>query len=145
MFSGKWHPCRVQGAIGCVIGIDTLPRPKHSTFEIKYCYLEDLQALHIVLRYVPLEDRPEEDLTQEEARSVIRLLKKRNAGSRVIKRENNITPKPLDLASGCEESDGEDDDVVFIEARHRCKRVHGNHGSFPAVKYRVINNRLKKG
>jgi hypothetical protein len=70
----------------------------------------------IVPRYVPLEDRREEDLIQEEALSVIRLLKKRNAGGRVIKRENHITPKPLDLASGSEESDGEDDDVVFIEA-----------------------------
>jgi hypothetical protein len=48
-----------------------------ATFNFKYRSLEDLQALHIIPRYVPLKDRPDEDLAKKEALQLICLLRKR--------------------------------------------------------------------
>jgi hypothetical protein len=49
--------------------------PRHG-FALSHTFLENLQALHVVPPPVPLEDRPVEELTPQEAQELIYQLKK---------------------------------------------------------------------
>ncbi|KAI4629254.1 uncharacterized protein J4E87_003516 [Alternaria ethzedia] len=94
-----------------------------ATFHFKYrVSSESLRALRLVTvndpPSVPLEERPEEELTPAELRELLRRVRRRESESASIKQEAEAT-----TSVKRERAINDDDEVTFVETRQR-KRPH---------------------
>ncbi|KAH6639649.1 hypothetical protein C7974DRAFT_136189 [Boeremia exigua] len=89
-----------------------------ATFQFKYRSRAALQTLHILPRTptpVPLEERPEEDLSTEELCQLVKRFKERDATALRIKKEDNAKRK----------RSGEDtDDFEIVDIRNKRRHHH---------------------
>ncbi|CAN9301452.1 unnamed protein product [Alternaria sp. RS040] len=87
-----------------------------ATFHFKYRSLASLKALRILEitkpTSVPLEDRPEEDLTPAELRELLRRVRQREGESESIKQEVSTTARVKR-----ERTIDDEDDVIYVETR----------------------------
>ncbi|KAH7125266.1 hypothetical protein B0J11DRAFT_486692 [Dendryphion nanum] len=111
-FNGNFVKCDYVDGKACSFAI----------FNFKYRSLASLKDLLVVPRTpspVPLEERPEEDLTAVELMQLVKQLKAKETASKHIKQENKREHDSL-------QRDDEDDNVIMLEERsvkrHR-KRV----------------------
>ncbi|KAI4652231.1 hypothetical protein J4E93_002430 [Alternaria ventricosa] len=93
-----------------------------ATFHFKYRSLESLRALRLVTvndpPSVPLEERPEEELTPAELRELLRRVRRRDPESASIKQEAEATTRVKR-----ERTTKDDDEVTYVETPQR-KRPH---------------------
>ncbi|CAN9285288.1 hypothetical protein CC77DRAFT_1096792 [Alternaria alternata] len=87
-----------------------------ATFHFKYRSLASLKTLRILKitepTSVPLEDRPEEDLTPAELRELLRRVRQREGESESIKQEVSTTARVKR-----ERTIDDKDDVIYVETR----------------------------
>ncbi|KAI4700113.1 hypothetical protein J4E81_004149 [Alternaria sp. BMP 2799] len=101
---------------------DYLDKEPFATFHFKYRSLASLRALRLVTvndpAPVPLEERPEEDLTPAELRELLRRVRRRESESASIKQEPEAT-----IRVKRERTTNDGDEVTYVETRQR-KRPH---------------------
>ncbi|KAK3697252.1 hypothetical protein LTR37_017564 [Vermiconidia calcicola] len=130
-----------QVALGKAQPLATLPVFVHvdypygkqpfATYVFKYRSRRDLQIEGIIPRSpspVPLEDRAPEDLSPEEARELVRRLRKRDSGRAKIKDENLRIKKEKRNHATLIEDDDENDVTITEEIRGR-KRTRNSRDS----------------
>ncbi|KAF1358361.1 hypothetical protein EJ07DRAFT_156962 [Lizonia empirigonia] len=94
-----------------------------ATLVFKYRSLVALQALGIVPREptpVPLEERPEDELSPEELRQLVKRLKNDKAAAIKIKKERNAK---RERASPIDDGDDETDDLEVVGAGNKRRRL----------------------
>ncbi|KAI4950520.1 hypothetical protein J4E91_004403 [Alternaria rosae] len=97
---------------------DDITESPFATFDFKYRSVNALRALGLIPREpipLPLEERPEEELSQDELRQLVKQLKEQKAAAVKVKKEAVDKRKRVDEA--IEFSDGEE--VTVIRARER--------------------------
>ncbi|KAI4932744.1 hypothetical protein J4E85_003144 [Alternaria conjuncta] len=105
---------------------DRVTKSPFATFNFKYRSLNALRILGLVPREPtppPLEERPEDELTPEELRQLVKQLKDRNTASVKIKEEAGVKRKRVDEA--IEASDDQGVMVIWTGNRKRHRDADG--------------------